>query len=260
MLTALQPMTLPLEPWRGVFAGTPSFKAPAIWRRLTLCAMAEPEQSALPRDEVAPTDDAAEPPVASPSAGAETPDADSDLISRAVTGDRHAFEALVRRHYDRIHRVAWRQTGSIHEAEDIAQDVLCRLLERLGEFRGESRFTTWLIGMTINACRDHRRRRSGFLRMREAFAAMASLADRPDGRDLYRRSWLRSLLGALKPDLRETVVLVAGEALSHAEAARELGISEQTVAWRMHQARKQLKQYRSGSSNTVRRKETRDER
>lgn len=251
MLTALQPMAPPFEPWRSIFASTPLLMAPAIRSGLTLCAMAEPEQNALPRDEAAPT--------ASPHDGAEAIDGDPDLISRAVAGDRRAFEALVRRHYDRIHRVAWRQTGSIHEAEDIAQDVLCRLLERLGDFRGESRFTTWLIGVTINACRDHRRRRGGFLRMREAFAAMASLADRPDGRDLYRRSWLSSLLGALKPDLRETVVLVAGEALSHAEAARELGISEQTVAWRMHQARKQLKQYRSGADD-AHRKEIRDER
>ena len=192
----------------------------------------------------------------------ETPD-DSDkvLVARALGGDSRAFEKLIRRHYDMIHRVAWRQTGLAQEAEDIAQNVLMQLVEKLGSYRGEARFTTWLIGITINACHDHGRRKSSFGRMRQAFSSFAALGSRtPDGRDLMRQSWLKSLLATLSPELRATVVLVAGEGLSHREAAAELGIAENTVAWRMHQVRKHLSGEGKDGSAAARQKEIRHER
>ena len=167
-------------------------------------------------------------------------DTDRDLVDRAAGGDRAAFEALLRRHYDRIHRIAWRVTGSRCDAQDIAQDVCCTLVEKIGSFRGEARFTTWLVGIVVNACRDHRRRGLSLARMRERMAVLAGLAARPDGRDHYRRSWLASELSRLDPLLRDTVVLVVGEDLTHAEAARALGVAESTVSWRMHEVRRQL--------------------
>lgn len=186
---------------------------------------------------------------------------DPALVARALRGDSRAFEKLIRRHYDMIHRVAWRQTGLKQEAEDIVQNVLMQLVERLASYRGEARFSTWLVGITINACHDHRRRRSSFGRMRQAFSSFAALGSTTtDGRDLMRQSWLKSLLAGLSPDLRATVVLVAGEGLSHREAAAELGISENTVAWRMHQVRKQLGGEGKEGSAAARRKEIRDER
>ena len=167
-------------------------------------------------------------------------DPDRDLVDRAAGGDRHAFESLLRQHYDRIHRVAWRLTGSGSHAEDIAQDVCCTLVEKIGSFKGESKFTTWLTGIVVNACRDHRRRGLTLTRLRERLSVLAGLAPRPDGRDAYRRSWLASELARLDPLLRDTVVLVVGEDLTHAEAARALGVAESTVSWRMHEARRQL--------------------
>src|SRR5262245_64220012 len=167
-------------------------------------------------------------------------DPDHDLVDRAAGGDRAAFEALLRRHYDRIHRVAWRVTGSRTEAQDIAQDVCCTLVEKIGSFKGEAKFTTWLIGIVVNACRDHRRRGLSLARMRDRMAVLAGLAAGPDGRDHYRRSWLASELARLDPLLRDTVVLVVGEDLTHAEAARALGVAESTVSWRMHEVRRQL--------------------
>ena len=68
------------------------------------------------------------------------------------------------------------------------------------------------------------------------------------------------MLAGLSPELRATVVLVAGEGLSHREAAAELGISENTVSWRMHQVRKQFSGEATTKGATTRRKEIRDER
>ena len=151
---------------------------------------------------------------------------DDDLVSLATQGNRAAFEALLRRHYDLMHRVAWRMTGSQTDAQDICQDVCCALVERIASFRGEAKFTTWLIGIVRNACHDHHRRHSTLTRLKGHLAVLAGMAALPDGRDLFRRSWLASELARLSPLLRETVVLVVGEGMTHAEAAAALGVSE----------------------------------
>src|SRR5262245_66307069 len=91
---------------------------------------------------------------------------DADLVARAGSGERAAFEALLRRHYERIRRIAWRLTGSGSDADDIAQEVCCALIEKLQGFRGEAKFTTWLYGIVVNACRDHGRRRQTLKRFR----------------------------------------------------------------------------------------------
>ena len=163
---------------------------------------------------------------------------DGNLVAAAAAGDRAALEALLRRHYDRIHGLAWRLTGSRADAEDIAQEVCCALVEKIGSFRGEAKFTTWLTGITFNAARDFRRRRRSLAGLTEKLAVLAGLADAPDGRDAYDAVWLKSAVARLKAALRDTVVLIAGEQLTHAEAAEVLGIAEATVAWRMHEVRR----------------------
>lgn len=165
---------------------------------------------------------------------------DGELAAAAAAGDRESFAALLERHYDRIHGLAWQLTGSRSDADDVAQDVCCALVEKIGTFRGEAKFTTWLFGITVNACRDLGRRRRSFGGLTERLAVLAGLARAPDGRDLHDSVWLKSAIARLKPAYRDAVVLVAGQQLSHAEAAEILGISEATVSWRMHEARKML--------------------
>jgi RNA polymerase sigma-70 factor (ECF subfamily) len=167
-------------------------------------------------------------------------DTDESLVAAAVGGDRAAFEALLRRHYDRVHGLAWQLTGARADADDVAQDVCCALVEKLASFRGEAKFTTWLTGITFNACRDFRRRRRSLGGVLDKLTVLAGLASATDGRDAYDGIWLRSAIARLKPALRDTVVLVAGQQLTHAEAAEVLGVAENTVAWRMHEARRLL--------------------
>ncbi len=164
-------------------------------------------------------------------------DNDSGLIAAASAGDRDAFAALLDRHYDRIHGLAWQLTGSRADADDIAQDVCCTVVEKIGSYRGEAKFTTWLFGITFNACRDLRRRRRSYWAMSERLAVLVGLAAEPDGRDLYDVIWLKSAIARMKPALRDTAVLVAGQQLTQAEAAAILGVAEATVAWRMHEVR-----------------------
>ena len=165
---------------------------------------------------------------------------EADIITAAIAGDRDAFAALLRRHYDRIHGLAWQLTGSRADADDIAQDVCCVLAEKLTAFRGEAKFTTWLCSIVYNACRDFHRRRSALTRFTGRLSVMVGLTQAPDGRDLYDALWIESAIARLKPDLRDTAVLIAGQQLTHAEAAQILGIAEATVSWRMHEIRRQL--------------------
>jgi RNA polymerase sigma-70 factor (ECF subfamily) len=167
-------------------------------------------------------------------------DKDAHLAAAAAAGDRAAFEVLLRRHYDRVHGLAWQLTGSRADADDIAQEVCCTLVEKIGSFRGEAKFTTWLTGITFNACRDFRRRRRSLGGMIDRLTVLAGLAAAPDGRDAYDAVWIRSAVARLKPALRDTVVLVAGQQLTHAEAAEVLGVAENTIAWRMHEVRRIL--------------------
>ncbi|HEX8223456.1 MAG TPA: sigma-70 family RNA polymerase sigma factor [Allosphingosinicella sp.] len=167
-------------------------------------------------------------------------DPDAALVSAAAAGDRAAFGELLQRHYDRIHGLAWQLTGSRADADDVAQDVCCALVEKIGGFRGESKFGTWLCGITYNACRDLGRRRRSFRGFTERLTVLAGLARPPDGRDAYDAIWLRSAIARLKPAYRDAAVLVAGQQLSHAEAAEILGVAESTVSWRMHEVRRLL--------------------
>lgn len=167
-------------------------------------------------------------------------DPDAELVADAIAGDRAAFAALLDRHYARIHGLAWQLTGSRSDADDIAQDVCCALVERIGSFRGEAKFSTWLCGIVVNACRDVQRRRRSFGGFAARLTVLAGLARGQDGRDLHDAMWVRSAIAGLPAAYRETVVLVAGQQLTHREAGAILGVAETTVSWRMHEVRRMI--------------------
>ncbi len=169
-----------------------------------------------------------------------TEDRDADLIAAAIAGDRAAFEALLRRHYDRIHGLAWQLTGTRADADDIAQTVCCTLVEKIATFRGEAKFTTWLCGIVYNAARDLHRRRRSFAGFTDRLAVLTGLARPPDGRDLHDAMWVKSAIAKLAPPYRDAAVLVAGQQLTHAEAAAILGIAEATVRFHVDNARRKL--------------------
>lgn len=184
-----------------------------------------------------------------PRVSAPDTDPDRDLVDRARAGQRAAFEMLLRRHYERMHRVAWRITGSREDAQDVVQDVCCGLADKIDGFRGEARFTTWLIGIVANAARDHRRRGLTLARLRSSLSVFVGIG--AGSADPHRRTWLGSALARLDPALRQTIVLVAGEGLTHAEAGSALGVAEATVSWRMHEARRRLKRDFDGETRDV---------
>ena len=168
-------------------------------------------------------------------------DTDGALAGRAAAEDRDAFAALVERHYERIYRVGARVLGNEDEAADLAQDVCVGLIAKLPSYRGDSRFTTWLYRVVVNAARDRLRRDGARRRNERAFAEIDSMTRAGEAERENDAVWLRQVLGALTADLRATVILVIEEGLRHAEAAEVLGVTESTVSWRMHEARNRLR-------------------
>jgi RNA polymerase sigma-70 factor (ECF subfamily) len=170
------------------------------------------------------------------------------LVQRARAGDRVAFDDLVRRYRARIYALTLHLTGSRSEADDITQDVFTRAYQQIGSFAGRSEFFTWLyriaVNRSLNARRDTARRRTSGLddpRVQAAVAVDAYGDPRRAAELRQTYSRLVAALDRLSPTLRSTVVLVALQGLSHDEAAAVLGCPPGTVAWRIHEARQQLR-------------------
>ncbi len=166
---------------------------------------------------------------------------DETLARRSAAGDRDAFVMLLDRHYDRIYRVGVRALGDAEAAADLAQEVCVGLPGKLAAWRGESLFTTWLYRVVVNAARDALRREAVRRRIERSHAEADALARADAAARGCESFWLRRALARLPDDLRATVALVLEEGLRHAEAGEALGVSESTVSWRMHEARKRLR-------------------
>lgn len=165
---------------------------------------------------------------------------DEALARAAAGGDTDAFSALITRHYDRVFRLAYRLTGVRAEAEDLCQDICAALASKLAAYRADSRFTTWLYRVVVNAANDRRRRTATRIRAADGWGEVerARRADAVEAADAL--DWLTNAMKALPQDLRDTVALVMDD-LTHAETAQILGVSEGTVSWRMSEVKKHLR-------------------
>jgi RNA polymerase sigma-70 factor (ECF subfamily) len=169
------------------------------------------------------------------------------LVVAAKAGDQRAFEALVVRYRKRIFALALHITGSSSEADDIAQDVFLKAYRALPQFEGRSQFFTWVYRMAVNRSlnvrRDRARRGEDTLDDPRLELAVAVDARSNPGREAELRQTYARLLRALDSlpiDMRTTVILVSMQGMSHGEVAVIQNLSEGTIAWRMHEARRRL--------------------
>jgi len=171
-------------------------------------------------------------------------DPDETLVRESQNGDPAAFEALVRQHQRMVHSLTYRMTGSLADAEDLAQETFVRAYEQIAQYQGGAKFSTWLYRIAINACLNWRQREHRRLEVHTQWANAAE-ADRPESRNGHSDQSLRVQAALLKLPARQraAVVLTVYDGLNHAEAARALGCSETTVSWRVFAARRKLKSW-----------------
>lgn len=174
-----------------------------------------------------------------------TPDASAgselDDARRAATGDQAAFERLYRGHAARIHSLARRMMGD-EDADEATQEVFVRAWEKLGSFRGDAAFGTWLHRLAINHLLGRRGARGRDReRMREDPVAIDTAGAPP--RDPHLRLDFEAAIARLPRGAREVFVLHDVEGFKHQEIAGMLGVTEGTSKAQLHRARMSLRRY-----------------
>lgn len=186
-------------------------------------------------------------------------------LEKAKSGDRKAFGELVRIHHKRMWKVALHLLGTTSEADDVVQESFLRAFRAIDRFDGKSELSTWLyrivVNLSLNALRTRKRAAAVDLGDPRLGAALASGQQDPAADAEARQGTVRLLeaLDALSLTLRTTVVLVAIEGLSHKQVGDILGCAEGTVAWRMHEARRLLKERLSAPEGDAARKSARED-
>ena len=170
----------------------------------------------------------------------------AELVARAKTGDRQAFDELVTATYADAFTLATRLMGNEEDASDVVQDAYLRAFRAVGRFRGDARFTTWLYRIVANCAATAlgRRSRHRHDELDEGIVVIDEHADRDPERkasDAYDRMRVQAALTALPEKLRVVVVLRDVYDLPHEAIAAELGITETAAKVRLHRARKKLR-------------------
>ena len=177
------------------------------------------------------------------------------ILAAARTGDRAAFAELVQLYQRRVYATAIRLLGNHRDADDVVQETFIRAWRGLANFDGRADVFTWLYRIAINTALNHLRSSGRGARL----AQQGQLeADHHGGRpeslgqgaaspeqqvgvaDDMRR--VVDEIAALSPTLRVTLVLATVEEMSHRQIAEALGIPEGTVAWRVNEARRLLRE------------------
>lgn len=188
-------------------------------------------------------------------------ESDRELLDSARAGNAEAFGALVRRYQRRVYRLAVHLLRNAAEAEDVTQEAFVRAYGALDRFDGRSEPFTWIyritVNLSLNAIRARKTTRNGGSPDDPRIEG-AMIEKRPGFADPARQTTDRELalalcdgIDTLSETLRTTLILVAIDGMSHAEVGQVLGCPEGTIAWRVHEARKRLKEYLARRGHTV---------
>ncbi|HSJ08705.1 MAG TPA: sigma-70 family RNA polymerase sigma factor [Longimicrobiales bacterium] len=169
-------------------------------------------------------------------------DAEPDLIRRAQAGDTTAFDALYASAAGRVFAVLLRLCADREQAERLTQDTFVTAWRRLGTFRGQSRFTSWLHRIAVNAMlQDGRSTQRREARVTIADDAVLNAAPgRASGADA--RIDLERAIAQLPPGARSALVLHDVEGYTHNEIAAMTGVAPGTVKSQLHRARRLLQE------------------
>lgn len=179
---------------------------------------------------------------------AAQPDADLLLVREYLNGDAHAFETLFKKYQTPMFNMVSRMVGG-EDAYDLTQDIFCNALRALHNFRGESKFSTWLYSIAKNVCLN-RIRRNPYAH-EESIDGMVEqnpsveLSDSVDVESIVEthelQEHVRRILDTMSSEQRLLIVLRDFEQLSYEEIAQVTGASLANVKSRLHRARMAFK-------------------
>ena len=169
---------------------------------------------------------------------------DIALTKMATGGDMAAFEEIYKRHHRRVYSICLRMLQNTSEAEDLTQDVFIQLYRKIGSFRGESAFTTWLHRMTVNQVLMHFRKRivkyEKTTEEGETPVQIVSGTSNPEKMRIVDKIALDNAIEQLPNGYKNVFMLHDVEGFEHEEVARILGCSVGTSKSQLHKARLKL--------------------
>jgi RNA polymerase sigma-70 factor, ECF subfamily len=180
--------------------------------------------------------------IANPS---NTATSDYELAQASSRGDMSAFEQIYERHHRRVYSLCLRMVANATEAEDLTQEVYIQLFRKIGSFRGESAFTTWLHRLTVNHVLMHFRKKGVKFEKTTEEGEIGEIQDLIQGgteRPRYvDRLALEKAIAELPPGYRTVFILHDIEGYEHEEIGKILGVSTGTSKSQLHKARMKLR-------------------
>src|SRR5688572_6392067 len=173
---------------------------------------------------------------------------DNEIISRVLQGEQNAYAELVNRYQGYVFTLILRMVKSREDAEEIAQDVFVKAYRSLADFRGESKFSTWLYTITNTTCITFLRKKKLEVHSldNEKVFEMADSKDSGSRANVIeqksRVSMVNKAIAMLSPDDAEVITLFYKAEQNLDEIARILGLEANTAKVRLHRARGRLKE------------------
>jgi RNA polymerase sigma-70 factor (ECF subfamily) len=168
---------------------------------------------------------------------------EGEIIRRVRAGDREAFDELVRRYMRRAYGLAYRLLGHREDAEDLVQDAILAALDRIDLFDVSKPFGPWFFRIVVN--RGLNARQSRAIRTMEPLVGEEATAEASPLRATERaevRDRFRAAIERLPERQRAAIEMFDVEGYSSAEIAEALAVSQGTVRWYVHEARRALRQ------------------
>lgn len=175
---------------------------------------------------------------------------DQDLIDRCLAGRRDAFGLLVERYQHRLYHALWHALGSPEEAQDVAQDAFVHAFEKLGSYRGQAAFYSWLFRIALNAAisaKRKTRRMTASVEERRDSTGLEPEDDNPSIEPSFamqvsdRQRLVRNALSELSDEFRTCLVLKEIDGMSYEEIATIVDVPLGTVRSRIHRARLEMR-------------------
>ncbi len=178
---------------------------------------------------------------------------DFTLAQAATKGDMTAFEELYSRHHRRVYSLCLRMLQNTHEAEDLTQEVFIQLYRKIGSFRGDSAFTTWLHRMTVNQVLMHFRKRTvKFEKTTEEGETPVQIVlgtENSMKMPIIDKIALDNAIAQLPAGYKNVFMLHDVEGYEHEEVAKILGCSVGTSKSQLHKARLKMQKLLKKKTN-----------
>ncbi|MCP5063758.1 MAG: RNA polymerase sigma factor [Ignavibacteriae bacterium] len=168
-------------------------------------------------------------------------DEDFILIRQFQDGNENIFSVIVQKHKDKVRNLVFLTLGDTDDVDDISQDVFINVYKKIGEFRFESKFTTWLYRITVNKCRDYLRKK----KVRNIFVPIKEseyeLKTQSHSENIDIPGLVRKAIDKLPEKLKVPLLLRDIEGFSYQEIAEKLDCEVGTIKSRLFRARESLK-------------------